>query len=108
MQNLPESDSPQPILVLAKCLDDCWGLYRAELKRIRTEFSEEYVHDLRIAIRRLIAAIGIGRAVVRRKKMKKSLRLLKSHLDAFDTLRDMQAQLLLVEEMQAELPEIAA
>ena len=108
MQSLPESDAPQPILVLVQCLDDCWGLYRAELKRTRSEFAEEYVHDLRIAIRRLIAAIEMGRGVAGQKKMKKLRRLLKLRLDAFDTLRDVQVQLVFAEEMQAELPEIAA
>jgi CHAD domain-containing protein len=102
------TDSSQPILVLVKCLDDCWEQYRAELKRTRSEFAEEYVHDLRIAIRRLIAAIEMGRAVAGQKKMKKSRRLLKSHLDDFDTLRDVQVQLVIVEEMQAELPEVVA
>lgn len=108
MQDTPESDAPQPILVLVQCLDNCWEQYRAELKRTRSEFAEEYVHDLRITIRRLIAAVEMGRAVVHQKKMKKSQRLLKSNLDAFDTLRDMQVQLVIVEEMQAELPEISA
>ena len=102
------TDSPQPTLVLVKCLDDCWMQYRAELKRTRSEFAEEYVHDLRIAIRRLIAAIEMGRGVAGQKKMKKLRRLLKLRLDAFDTLRDVQVQLVFAEEMQAELPEIAA
>ncbi len=108
MLNLPESDSLQPILVLAQRLGACWDDYRAERKRIRSDFAEEYVHDLRVAIRRLIAVIDMGRAVVRQKKLKKSRRLLKLYLDAFDRLRDTQVQLVIVEEMQAELPEIAA
>ena len=76
MQTLPESDSPQPILVLVERLDTCRERYRTELKRTRAEFAEEYIHDLRVAIRRLIAAIDMGRAVVQKKKMKKSRRLL--------------------------------
>jgi len=108
MQNAPETDAPQPIPVLVKCLDDCLAQYRTELKRARIEFAEEYVHDLRIAIRRLIAVIEMGQAVLGQKKMRKSRRLLKSHLDAFDTLRDTQVQLVIAEEMQAKLPEIAA
>jgi CHAD domain-containing protein len=106
MQTLPENDSPQPILVLVERLDSCRQRYRTELKRTRAEFAEEYIHDLRVAIRRLMAAIDMGRAIVHKKKMKKSRRLLKSHLGAFDKLRDTQVQLSLVEEMQAELAEI--
>ncbi len=107
MQNQPETLSPQPILTIVKQLDDCWARYRAELKRVRSEFAEEYVHDLRVAIRRLIAAIDMGRVVTGQKKIKKSQSLLKSHLDAFDNLRDTQVQLVIAEEIQSELPEIA-
>ncbi len=92
--------------VLVKRLDDCWERYRAELKRTRREFANEYVHDLRVSIRRLIAAIKIGRAVVHQDRFKRSRRLLKSQLDAFDALRDTQVQLTIVEELQEDLPEI--
>ena len=109
MQTAPESISPpQPILTLVKRLDDCWERYRLELKRIRSEFAEEYVHDLRVAIRRLIAVMDLGRVITHQKKTKKSRKLLKSHLETFDRLRDTQVQLVIAEEMQAELPEIAA
>lgn len=109
MQTAPESISPlQPILTLVKRLDTCWERYRLELKRTRSEFAEEYVHDLRVAIRRLIAVMDLGRVITRQKKIKKSRKLLKSHLDAFDRLRDTQVQLVIVEELQTELPEIGA
>lgn len=107
MQNQPETISPQPTLTIVKRLDDCWARYRAELKRVRSEFAEEYVHDLRVAIRRLIAVVDMGRVVTGQKKIKKSQSLLKSHLDAFDHLRDTQVQLVIAEEIQSELPEIA-
>lgn len=107
MPTAPEFAPPeQAALVLAKRLDGCWERYRAEQKRIRSEFADEYVHDLRVSIRRLIAAIEMGRAVVRQKKLKKARQLLKAHLDAFDTLRDTQVQLAMAEDLQEELPEI--
>ena len=108
-QNVGEDPTPaaQPARVLVKRLDDCWDRYRAELKRVRGEFANEYVHDLRVAIRRLVAAIEVGRAAIHQKKLKKSRRLLKTHLDAFDTLRDIQVQLAFAEELQEETPEIA-
>ncbi len=106
MQPNPESDFPSPTLTLVKRLSDCWARYRAELKRIRSEFAEEYVHDLRVSIRRLIVIMGMGRAVTGQKKVKRARILLKSQLDAFDKLRDTQVQLVITEEMQEELPEI--
>jgi CHAD domain-containing protein len=102
----PETDSLQHIVVLVNHLGDCWERYRRELKRARKDFEDEYVHDLRVSIRRLIAAVEMGRAVAQQKKMKKSRRLLKSYLNAFDILRDTQVQLAIVDEMLAELPEI--
>jgi len=107
MQNPPRDDTPpHPILVLVERLDDCWARYRAELKRTRRDFADEYVHDLRVSIRRLIAVIDMGRSVVRQKQLKKTRRLLKSQLDVFDALRDTQVQLTIVDELQDEFPEI--
>jgi CHAD domain-containing protein len=105
MQNLPEADPLKVVLV--NHLGDCWNRYRSELKRARKDFEDEYVHDLRVSIRRLIAAVEMGRVVAGQKKMKKSRQLLKSYLNAFDVLRDTQVQLTIVEEIQADLPEIA-
>jgi len=105
MQNLPKTEPPQNTFILAQRLDDCWNRYRAERKRARSDFAEEYIHDLRVAIRRLIAVIDMGQAVLHKKK-KKSRRILKLYLDSFDRLRDIQVQLVIVEEMQADLPEI--
>lgn len=106
MLNHPGTEPPQPILVLAGRLDECWNCYRAELKHVRSDFAEEYVHDLRVAIRRLISVIDMGQAVLQQKK-KKSRRTLKMYLDSFDRLRDTQVQLVIAEEMQADSPEIA-
>ena len=48
----------------------------------------------------------MGQALAHLKKFKKSKRLLKSQLEAFDALRDTQVQLTIVEELQEDLPEI--
>ena len=106
MLNHPGTEPPQPILVLVGRLDECWSRYHAELKHVRSDFAEEYVHDLRVAIRRLISVIDMGQAVLQQKK-KKSRRTLKMYLDSFDRLRDTQVQLVIAEEMQADSPEIA-
>jgi CHAD domain-containing protein len=107
MPNLPETNIPQPILILSERLDKCSKRYDIELKRTRNEFAEEYVHDLRVSIRRLLAAIDMAQAVLQQKK-KKSRQLLKMYLNAFDKLRDAQVQLVIVEELQGELLEITA
>src|SRR4051812_13124380 len=98
MQSFPEIGHPQSILTLVAHLTDCWHSYRTVLKQTRSDFAGEYVHDLRVTIRRLIAVMDMGRVVVGQKKMKRSRKLLKSHLSAFDTLRDTQVQLVIAEE----------
>jgi CHAD domain-containing protein len=97
----------EPVLMLVKRLDECWSKYRTELRRTRRDFADEYVHDLRVSIRRLIVALEMARAVIHQKRLKKSRRLLKSQLDAFDALRDTQVQLTIIEELQEEFPETA-
>jgi CHAD domain-containing protein len=97
----------QPLLILIKRLDDCWNKYRRELRHTRRDFANEYIHDLRVSIRRLLVALEMGRAAVHHKRLKKSRRLLKSQLDAFDNLRDTQVQMTIVDELQEEFPEIA-
>jgi CHAD domain-containing protein len=104
--NSADTSVTQPILVLVKCLDHCQQKYRAELKRTRREFANEHVHDLRVSILRLMAAIEMGRAVVDSKRLKKTQDLLKLQLDAFDELRDTQVQLTIVEELQQHFAEL--
>ncbi|HEX2698114.1 MAG TPA: hypothetical protein VHM28_10430, partial [Anaerolineales bacterium] len=43
--------------LLLTSLDERWKTYRAQVKTCRKEFSEEAVHDLRVAARRLLAVL---------------------------------------------------
>lgn len=70
-----------------------WERYQAELKTCRREFSEEAVHDFRVAARRLMAALDLMRALMPGAKIKKLRRMLKDQLDNLDDLRDVQVML---------------
>lgn len=91
---------------LIVALDERWKKYRAELKTCQREFSEESVHDLRVATRRLLAVLEVLRSVAPHPRVKKARRLLKDQLDALDDLRDTQVMLVEVSEVAAELPEL--
>lgn len=45
--------------LLLDSLNTRWGKYKAELKICRQEFSEEAVHDFRVAARRLLAFLDL-------------------------------------------------
>lgn len=90
--------------VLIDSLDERWGKYRAELKACKQGFSEEAVHDLRVATRRLLAVMDFLRTLDPHPRVQKVRRALKNQLDALDDLRD--TQVMLVEVSEANLPEL--
>jgi CHAD domain-containing protein len=103
--------SAQELLLTA--LDQRYEKYRAERKRCKDEFSEEAVHDLRIATRRLLALIDLLRAISLAKyparadsRLQKLRRAFKDQLDSLDDLRDAQVMLSEISEILATLPEL--
>ena len=91
---------------LLEALDQRWKNYRAELKRCRTEFSNEAVHDLRVASRRMLAFIRLLNSISPRPRLKKLNRAFKDQLDEFDELRDTQVILAEICETLQQLPQL--
>jgi len=85
-----------------------WRTYRSELKRCQSEPTEEAVHDLRVATRRLLALINLLRAIVPNPRLQKLQRTLKKQFDGLSDLRDTQVMLMETSESLDELPEIAS
>ncbi|MCI0554916.1 MAG: CHAD domain-containing protein [Anaerolineae bacterium] len=92
--------------LLLDALDKRWKNYRAELKRCRAEFSNEAVHDLRIAARRMLAIIQLLNSISPRPRLQKLNRAFKDQLDEFDDLRDTQVILAEISETIQELPQL--
>jgi len=101
--NLSTSIPSQPLL---EALDKRWKSYRAELKRCRAEFSNEAVHDLRVAARRMLALIRLLNSISPRPRLQKLNRAFKDQLDEFDDLRDTQVILAELSETLQELPQL--
>src|SRR5687768_14818972 len=93
---------------LVEALDQRWEKYRAELKRCRAEFSNEAVHDLRVASRRMLAFARLMNSVSPRPRFQKLSRAFKDQLDEFDDLRDIQVVLAEISETIHELPQLQA
>jgi CHAD domain-containing protein len=87
-------------------LHDRWRTFRSELKRCRKKYSEEAVHDLRVATRRLSSTLDLVDRIHPETKLRKARRALKKQLDTFGPLRDVQVQLLSIEKMLPSFPEL--
>jgi len=101
--NSSKSDAAQLVL---SGLEKAWRKYRSELKRCREDFSNEAVHDLRVAARRLVAILRLLHSIAPRPRLQKTIRILKEQLDEFDDLRDTQVILADISETIQELPEL--
>ncbi len=92
--------------LLLGAIDTRWEKYREQIKTCRREFSEEAVHDLRVAARRLLALVDLLRAVRPHPRLQKIRKALKGQLDEFDALRDTQVMLAEISETIESLPEL--
>lgn len=109
MSNLAINPNSSEFLVnrfLLEALDERWKNYRAELKRCREEFSNEAVHDLRVASRRMLAFIRLMNSLSPSPRLQKLSRAFKDQLDEFDDLRDIQVVLAEISETIQELPQL--
>jgi CHAD domain-containing protein len=79
--------------LLLDSLNTRWDNYKAGLKTCRREYSEEAVHDFRVAARRLLSSLDLLRTVMRDPGIKKIRRILKDQLDKLDDLRNTQVLL---------------
>ena len=64
------------------------------------------MHDVRVAVRRLLAIFDLLRAVSHHPRIQKIRRELKGQLDDLDELRDVQVQLADISEFVHDLPEL--
>jgi CHAD domain-containing protein len=92
--------------LMLESLHGRWRALRAELKRCRKRYSEEAVHDLRVATRRLISTLELVDRIHPEGNLRKARRTLKKQLDLFGPLRDVQVQLLTIEKMLPSFPEL--
>jgi CHAD domain-containing protein len=104
--SMPSLTELKPNQLLLEALEQRWNNYCVELKRCRAEFSNEVVHDLRVATRRMLALIQLLNSVSPRRRLKKMIHAFKDQLDEFDDLRDTQVILGEISEIMQELPQL--
>lgn len=92
--------------VLIGSLAQRWQKYLKELRRCKRAFSEESVHDVRVATRRLMSTLMIVEIVLPDQRVRRLQRRLKRLFDAMSPLRDTQVQLMTLEQHVANYPEL--
>jgi CHAD domain-containing protein len=93
--------------LLAISLGNRWQVYRDEHRRFREQVSEESVHELRVASRRLLAQLDLLAGISHGGKTEKARRMLKRCLKNLSGLRDIQVQRLFIEKHLKAFPELA-
>jgi CHAD domain-containing protein len=83
-----------------------WQTFRAELKRCQKKYSEEAVHDLRVATRRLISTLDLVASIDHEADLRKLRRDLKRQLKRVGPLRDVQVQLMSIAKVLPSFPEL--
>jgi len=92
--------------LLLDALGQRWKNYCVELKHCHAEFSNEAVHDLRVAARRMLALIRLLNSISPHPRLQKLVRAFKDQLNEFDELRDTQVILAEVSQIIQELPQL--
>jgi CHAD domain-containing protein len=93
--------------LLIETLENRWKTYRSELKRCQKGASEEAIHDLRVATRRLLALVDTLRAISPHPRLQKLRHTFKNQLDSLNDLRDTQVMLIGVSDTLNTIPELA-
>lgn len=93
--------------ILARSLEQRWQKYSSELRRCKQNTSEEAVHDLRVATRRLIATLMLVERVHPDRRVGRIRKRLKRLFDSLSPLRDTQVQRLTIEPRTREYPDLA-
>jgi CHAD domain-containing protein len=95
-----------PLEILLEAFDGRWKKYRKELRRCRKQCSEESVHDLRVATRRLVGWIDVVLLTMPDKRLRKVRQVLKTQFNTLSPLRDIQVQILSVNTMISRHPQL--
>lgn len=92
--------------ILLKALDVRWSKLRKEWNRTHRQYSEDAIHDLRVASRRLIAVLETLQDVRDDKEIRDCRSRVKKLLDGLSPLRDLHVQRAYVSTLAQRLPQL--
>jgi CHAD domain-containing protein len=94
--------------ILLNAFDARWRRLRKEWDQTRRKYSEDSVHELRVASRRLIAVLDTLRNLLKDPVIRDCRRRVKKSLDALGPLRDVHVQRSYISTMTARYPQLEA
>ncbi len=98
----------QPIQDIKSLLLDSlgarWNVFVEQASKSRERPTEKAIHDLRVAMRRVIALLEMIKPITARTSRAVVLKQLKNHLKSLSTLRDVQVQILLTRKLSTDFP----
>jgi CHAD domain-containing protein len=100
----PNSSKSHAGQLLLEALEKNWREYLVEVERCKVEFSNEAVHDLRIAIQKAMGIVQLLNSMFPRTRLQKINQAFEAQLDDLDSLRDTQVILAEISETIQELP----
>ncbi len=106
LPTLTEGNRPPDLrAIIVGALDERWRTVVRDTKRARSRPTEKSVHDLRVAFRRLMAALDIVRMVTPNSGATKLRKQLHAYLKSLSALRDTQVQIIETESLVKEYPD---
>ncbi|MCL5021092.1 MAG: CHAD domain-containing protein, partial [Bacteroidetes bacterium] len=87
--------------VLDESIAERWRTLARQTKRARSNSNEKTIHGLRVAMRRTMALLDLVRSIYPRNGAAGVLKQLDKQLQSLSTLRDIQVQILKVEQLAA-------
>ncbi len=96
-----------PVTAVSGALSERWERFVRETARCRRRPAEPALHDLRVAMRRLLAAMNVVDGILPGGYCRRSSRRMRMHLKAFNRLRDVHVQLLGVRKLRRRYPVLA-
>ncbi len=93
-----------PLAVVSGALAERWDRFVREMARCRRRPTEAAIHDLRVAMRRLLAVMSTVESIPPGGYLRRSCRETRNHLKAFNSFRDIQVQLLGVRRLKRRFP----
>ncbi len=95
------------LAVLSGALSGRWNRFVRETARARRRPTEPALHDLRVAMRRLLAVMTVVEGIPPGGHFRRPSRQLRRHLKAFNRLRDVHVELLAVRNLRRRYPILA-
>jgi CHAD domain-containing protein len=101
---LKKTKAVDPVAVLLVALAERWDGFVREVTRCRRRPTEPAIHDLRVATRRLLAAMTTVDSLLPGNRFKRPSSELRKHLKSFNVVRDVHVQLLALRGLRGRFP----